>query len=398
MGGLHRDVFIYSTEKVFIADVFATATLDDAYTDGKLKVSATIGFQSHRAKDWHFEIHLYAPDGTPVMEAPMRASVSTKRVYSQNRFQTSFEHSIPNVLQWNHENPQLYTLTVALISPDGNAVEHSATRVGFRRVEMADRALLINGQQVMIKGVNRHDWDEHSGKVISRAAMIRDIETLKRHNFNAVRTSHYPNDPLWYDLCDQYGLYLVDEADIETHDFLTHTCRDTRYSSAFLERGIRMVERDKNHASVILWSLGNESGYGPNHDAMAGWIRHYDPSRPLHYENASWSWEKLEGKIPGQARDRFGLSDVCEHRKHGQIRANRRRLSRPSPADSVRILARDGQFQWQPVRLLGGVRGIQGFAGRLHLGVVRSRHRASKPNRAKSIGRMAAILATNRTI
>ena len=300
MGGLHRDVFLYSTEKVFIADVFATATLDDAYVDGKLKVSATIGFQSHRAKDWHFEIHLYAPDGTPVMEAPMRASVSTKRVYSQNRFQTSFEHSVPNVLQWNHENPPLYTLTVSLIAPDGNAVEHTATRLGFRRVEMADRALLINGQQVMIKGVNRHDWNDTTGKVISREDMVRDIETLKRHNFNAVRTSHYPNDPLWYDLCDQYGLYLVDEADIETHDFLTHTCRDTRYSSAFLERGIRMVERDKNHASVILWSLGNESGYGPNHDAMAGWIRHYDPSRPLHYENASWSWEKLEGKIPGK--------------------------------------------------------------------------------------------------
>ena len=299
MGGLHRDIFLYSTAKVFIEDVFAVGNLDDDYRHGKLKVSADIGFQSHRAKDWHFEIHLYAPDGSMVLEAPLRNSVSTKRVYSQNRFQANFEAEIPDAIQWNHENPQLYTLTVSLISPDGQAVEHTATRLGFRRVEMADRALLINGQQVMIKGVNRHDWNEHTGKVISRADMIRDIETLKQHNFNAVRCSHYPNAELWYDLCDHYGIYLVDEADIETHDFLTYTCRDPRYASSFLERGIRMVERDKNHASVILWSLGNESGYGPNHDAMAGWIRHFDPSRPLHYENASWGWNKLEGKVPG---------------------------------------------------------------------------------------------------
>ncbi len=300
MGGLHRDIFLYSTEKVFIEDVFAVANLDNEYQHGKLKVTADIGFQSHREKDWHFEIQLYAPDGSLVMEAPMRASVSTKRAYSNGRFQATFEHDVPDAIQWNHENPQLYTLTVSLIAPDGRAVEHTATRVGFRRVEMGDRALLINGKQVMIKGVNRHDWDEHTGKVISREAMIRDIETLKQHNFNAVRTSHYPNAELWYDLCDQYGLYLVDEADIETHDFLSYICRDPRYASSFLERGIRMVERDKNHASVILWSLGNESGYGPNHDAMAGWIRHFDPSRPIHYEGAGWGWEKLEGKIPGQ--------------------------------------------------------------------------------------------------
>lgn len=300
MGGLYRDIYLYSTEKVFIGDVFAVASLDDEYQHGTLKVTADIGFQHHRDKDWNFEIQLYAPDGAAVWPAPLRAEVATKRAYSQHRFQAVFETVITDVLPWNHENPQLYTLTVSLLAPDGRAVEHTATRVGFRRVEMGDRALLINGKQVMIKGVNRHEWNEMTGKTLSRADMIRDIEVLKRHNFNAVRTSHYPNDALWYDLCDQYGLYLVDEADIESHDFMNYLCRDPRYASAFLERGIRMVERDKNHASVILWSLGNESGYGPNHDAMAGWIRHRDPSRPLHYESASWGWEKLENKIPGQ--------------------------------------------------------------------------------------------------
>ena len=116
--------------------------------------------------------------------------------------------------------------------------------------------------------------------------MVRDIELLKRHNFNAVRLSHYPNDERWYDLCDEYGLYLIDEANIESHAYYDQLCRDPRWASAFLERGARMVLRDKNHPSVIVWSLGNESGYGPNHDAMAGWIRSFDPTRPLHYEGA----------------------------------------------------------------------------------------------------------------
>ena len=299
MGGIYRDVFIYSTEKVFIQDVFAIANLDDEYRTGLLKVTAKIGFQSHRAKDWSFEIQLHAPNGEAVWQTPLKQKVATQRAYAADRFQAVFEATIENVGAWNHEAPQLYTLVISLVSPDGEAVEHTATRLGFRRVEMGDRALLINGQPVLIKGANRHEWDDQTGKVISREAMIRDIELLKRHNFNAVRTSHYPNDVLWYDLCDQYGIYLVDEADVESHDFMRYLCRDARYASAFLERAIRMVERDKNHASIILWSLGNESGYGPNHDAMAGWIRFYDPSRPLHYENASWTWENFEQQTPG---------------------------------------------------------------------------------------------------
>ena len=299
MGGLYRDVWVYSTENIYIQDVFAIAGLEDNYRDGTSKVTATIGFQSHRHKDWQFQIALYAPDGSAVWPEPLRQTVATKRAYADNRFQAVFEAQIPDVCAWNHENPQLYTLVVSLVAPDGRAVEHTATRVGFRRVEMADRALLINGQQVMIKGVNRHEWNEATGKTLSRADMVRDIEVLKQHNFNAVRCAHYPNDELWYSVCDQYGIYLVDEANIESHDFMNYLCRDSRYAAAFLERGIRMVERDKNHASVILWSLGNESGYGPNHDAMAGWIRFFDPSRPLHYENASWTWEKFEQKTPG---------------------------------------------------------------------------------------------------
>jgi beta-galactosidase len=153
----------------------------------------------------------------------------------------------------------------------------------------------------MIKGVNRHEWNDTTGKVLSVDEMRRDIEIMKAHNFNAIRTAHYPNDERFYDLCDELGMYVVDEANIEAHDFMTYLCGDPRYASAFLERGIRMVERDKNHASIILWSLGNESGYGANHDALAGWIRHFDPSRPLHYENASWGWNSFNGSVPGAA-------------------------------------------------------------------------------------------------
>lgn len=297
MGGLYRDIFVYSTEQVYIADVFAVANLDDKYVGGKLKVAATVGFRGEFEADWQVEIALYAPDGSAVSEAPVRRDIRNNHSWSAARFQGVWEETIENVCAWNHEDPQLYTLVVSLLAPGGRAVEHTATRVGFRRVELGDRALLINGKPVMIKGANRHEWDEQTGKVISRAGMIRDIELLKRHNFNAVRTSHYPNDVLWYDLCDQYGIYLVDEADVEAHAFSRYLCRDPRYASQFLERGIRMVERDKNHASVILWSLGNESGYGPNHDAMASWIRHFDPSRPLHYEGSGWGWEKFEGKM-----------------------------------------------------------------------------------------------------
>ncbi len=299
LGGLFRDVYLYSTPKTWIQDVFAVAGLDDEFQNGTLKITATMGFTISSERDWQFEAQLFDAEGNAVLEAPLRQKINIRGGYSHHRNQGVFEAEIAAPRQWNHETPHLYTVVVTLISPDGNAVDFTGCRTGFRRVEMGDRELLINGKAVLIKGVNRHEWDERTGKVISRDSMLRDIRLMKQHNFNAVRASHYPNDALWYALCDEYGLYVIDEADIESHEFMNSLCRDTRYASAWLERGIRMVERDKNHVSIILWSLGNESGYGPNHDAMAGWIRHYDPSRPLHYENASWSWEKLADKIPG---------------------------------------------------------------------------------------------------
>ncbi|MEM6883911.1 MAG: glycoside hydrolase family 2 TIM barrel-domain containing protein, partial [Verrucomicrobiota bacterium] len=181
-------------------------------------------------------------------------------------------------------DPALYTLRVTLKSRQ--VAESVELKIGFRRVEMRDGCFWVNGVKVMFKGVNRHEHDERTGKVISRQSMIRDIELMKQSHINAVRTAHYPDHPLWYQLCDEYGLYVIDEANIESHAFHNFLCKDQRYAAAWLERVKRMVLRDRNHVCIVMWSLGNESGYGPNHDAAAGWLRHEDPSRPLHYEGA----------------------------------------------------------------------------------------------------------------
>lgn len=191
-----------------------------------------------------------------------------------------FEGDVAAPSLWSAEQPTLYTLELTM---DGETV---STSVGFRNVEVQGRQLLVNGAPVLISGVNRHEHDDTRGRVISRELMERDLRQMKRFNVNAVRTSHYPNDPYWLDLCDRHGLYVIDEANIESHAFYDDLCSDPTYRNQWLERVANMVERDKNHPSIILWSLGNESGYGPNHDAAAAWVRSRDPSRPLHYEGA----------------------------------------------------------------------------------------------------------------
>ena len=185
---------------------------------------------------------------------------------------------------WSAEDPARYTVEITVCTPDGSS--HTTVKTGLRRVEVVGENLLINGRRVLINGVNRHDHDPDSGKALPLARMEQDIRLMKQHNVNAVRTSHYPNDPRWLDLCDEYGLYVIDEANLESHDHLHELCRDPRYATAWLDRVMRMAVRDQNHPSIIAWSLGNESGYGPNHDAAAGWLRHFDDTRILHYEGA----------------------------------------------------------------------------------------------------------------
>lgn len=331
-GGIYRSVYLYSTDFAYLADLDIRPELDENLRSGRLRVAARLGFTfdpaGGRARDgaarvdyasaglpagldpedcrgdYVVRVALYGPGSGTIPIASTQRAVEAR--YQDSSWEARFEISTPAPRLWSHEDPALYCVVATLISPSGVELEHRACRLGFRRVEVRDRQLLINGKAVLMKGVNRHEHDERRGKTLDLADMLRDIEIMKRHNFNAVRNSHYPNDERWYELCDEYGLYLVDEADIESHAFYDQLCRDPRWAGGFLDRGIRMVLRDKNHPSVIIWSLGNESGYGPNHDALAGWIRSYDPSRPLHYEGAfrpEWGqgWHTLDSLKRGRA-------------------------------------------------------------------------------------------------
>jgi beta-galactosidase len=225
---------------------------------------------------------------------------------------------MPEVERWSAEEPHRYPLDLLLRDPTGAVVEAMTLQVGFRRVEIDGLDLLVNGARVFIRGVNRHDFDPHTGRVVSDESMRADLVLMKQFGFNAVRTSHYPNDPAFLDLTDELGLYVIDEADIESHAFQSTLCDDHRYLSAWLDRVSRMVLRDKNHPSVIAWSLGNESGHGANHDAAAAWLRAYDPSRPLHYEGAirfDWTSDQRVSDItcPMYAP----ISAIVEHARSG---------------------------------------------------------------------------------
>jgi len=300
MGGLHREVYLYSTGPVHIADVFAVASLENGYVDGRLKLKVKAGFPRQPEKGWLVEAQLFDPKGKAVFKKALRSAVPAGSPSTWPRLEAEFDQPVKKPLPWSAETPHLYTLVVTLKSPDGKNRESTAVRLGFRSVVVKDRMLLVNGRRVLIKGVNRHDHHDTKGKALDRETLRLDAVTMKRFNFNAVRTSHYPNDPYWLDLCDELGLYVIGETNLEAHAFYQQVARDRRYASAFLERALRMVERDKNHPSVILWSLGNETAHSPNHDAMAGWIRGYDPSRPLHFEPGIWvQWAEKQpaGKI-----------------------------------------------------------------------------------------------------
>ncbi len=287
MAGIHREVYLYSTAHTTLQDIFAKPDWDAERKRGALSVEATIRFGGPPEKGWCVQARLFKPNGKALMSQPLKGKLLVKGASRLRRGPTlKLECRNLAVSPWSAESPTLYTLVVSLLDSKGKLVESVGCRIGFRRVEIKKRAFLINGQPVLIKGVNRHDHHDTRGKAVTKASLLADVLLMKRFNFNAVRTAHYPNDPLFYDLCDEFGLYVIDEANIEAHHYYYHLCKDPRWAAAFLDRGMRMVERDKNHACVVQWSLGNETGYGPNHDALAGWIRGTDPSRPLHYEGA----------------------------------------------------------------------------------------------------------------
>lgn len=291
--GIHREVYLYATDRVYVADVHTDALLAPDGVGGTLEARITVGFAGNPEPGWTVVTRLETVGGRPVskrLEAPVPVDVQP---YLFSGHRVVLQTTLPKVAPWSAEQPNLYRLVVKLVDPKGADREVTGCRVGFRRVEVRDRKLLVNGKAVLLRGVNRHDFDRHTGRVVSEESMRADLVLMKQFGFNAVRTSHSPNDPRFYDLCDELGLYVIDEANIESHAFNFSLCHDPRYLAAWMDRGTRMVQRDKNHACVIVWSLGNEAGYGASHDALAAWIRRYDPTRPLHYEGAiMWAWDR----------------------------------------------------------------------------------------------------------
>jgi beta-galactosidase len=284
--GIHRDVFLYATDTVYLADLFARGDLVGDSGEGILRVRCALDAVGAAPERYRVDAQLYDPQGAPVFAEPLSAEYTPRANERGVRVRPTLamEGHVAAPLLWSAETPHLYTLVVTAHGPAG--AESATCRVGFRSVVVRDRQLLVNGRPIMIKGVNRHDHDDTTGKAVSRELMESELRMMKQYNINAVRASHYPNDPYWLDLCDRYGMYVIDEANIESHAFYFDICRDPRYTHAFVDRVRNMVERDKNHPSIILWSLGNESGYGTNHDVAAGYVRSTDPSRPLHYEGA----------------------------------------------------------------------------------------------------------------
>jgi len=279
--GIYRDVYLFSTPNIHIRDFFAVTELDENYDNCDLKLQAKIkNYDTTSFKNITVNCSLYDAQGKPIIK-----SMTSDFAINKNEEKIlSFKEHIASPLKWTAETPNLYTLILRLLDHNSNVIEIESTKIGFRKVEIKNGQLLVNGKAITVKGVNRHEHDPDHGRTISEEMMIKDIKLMKQFNINAVRTSHYPNHPLWYELCNEYGLYLIDETNIETHEIWSQLSNNPSWEDAFVDRVKRMVERDKNHPSVIIWSLGNEAGYGPNHEAMGEWLRKYDSSRPIHYE------------------------------------------------------------------------------------------------------------------
>ena len=288
ISGIERDVFLFSTPPVHIRDFFAVPDLDAAYKDAALKVAVHV--QNHLAQkieNFQLQTDLLDAENQSVLDSAVTNDLT---INEEGENAIVFDLEIKNPKKWTAETPHLYTLLLVLVDDTNHTSEVVTCKVGFRKIEIKSGKLLINGVPVYIKGVNRHEHDPVTGRYVREDSMIKDIQIMKMFNINAVRTSHYPNTPLWYELCDKYGLYVVDEANIESHGVKSNTPDNPltdrpEWRQAILDRTIRMVERDKNHPCVIIWSLGNENGFGQNLATTYGWIKKRDPSRPVQSED-----------------------------------------------------------------------------------------------------------------
>ena len=307
MSGIEREVYLKAVPKVRLSNFFVRTNFDDNYENALLQIRPE--FIANIANKYLKKVGHFG-------DAPLKTTVDNwtlttklidangKTVGNNNTLKLAdyfgekypqrdnvyfglIETDVKSPKKWSADNPYLYTVLFILKDDQGKPIQYTSTKVGFREVKIDEKGrFLVNGNPVKMIGVNRHDHHMKNGKTVSRSDMENDIKLLKQFNFNAVRTSHYPNDPYFYDLCDNYGIYVMDEANLETHGIRGQLSNVPEWGQSYLERAIRMVERDKNHPSIVMWSLGNESGMGANHAAMAGWIKEFDPTRYIHYEGA----------------------------------------------------------------------------------------------------------------
>jgi len=288
ISGIERDVFIYAKENISIVDIALNPELDDSYQHGTLNTNLKINnFTNNVVKNSLVKIQLFDNEYKVIIDTTIKLTL----IKSGQKL-VNFKYKIHNPTKWNAENPYLYTLVVNLKTNRSPKPEIISQKFGFRKIEIKNKQLHVNGVSIYIKGVNRCEFDPHKGRFASRENMERDIQLMKQFNINAVRTSHYPNDPYWYELCDKYGLYMVDEANIEAHGMQFHELsyegltNNKNWEKAFIDRTDRMIKRDKNHPSIIIWSLGNEAGDGENFKTLYKYIKSKDSSRPVQYQPA----------------------------------------------------------------------------------------------------------------
>jgi beta-galactosidase len=303
LSGIHREVYLHAEPRLRIADFFYQTKLDKAYKDAVLSIRPRLdNFTGKEVNGYTVKAQLYDAQQQPVLPNTLEKSATdiVNEIYPRldNVKFGLLETTVSNPAKWSDETPNLYTLAIWLEDSTGHVLEVKSCRVGFRSIEFSpvDGKLLINGRRTYLYGVNRPDHHPVKGKALSREDILQDVRTIKQFNFNCIRLAHYPSDPYLLELCDEYGILVIDEANLETHGLGGKLSNDPRWTGAYLERISRMALRDKNHPSVIIWSLGNEAGRGPNHAAMAAWIHDFDITRPVHYEPAMGS-PREEGYI-----------------------------------------------------------------------------------------------------
>ena len=288
--GIAREVYLYSTPQAHVKDLFITSDLTDNYRNGTLNVKV----ETEKAAGCSVKFDLQDAQGKSVAQ-------QTLKVNGKGMAEQDFRLNDPQ--KWTAETPNLYTLYVSLTDSKGQVKEVIPQRVGFRKVEIKNGTFYVNGKAIYVKGANRHEMDPDGGYIVSVERMVEDVQIMKKMNINAVRTCHYIDDPRWYDLCDEYGLYVTAEANLESHGMGygdKTLAKNEAYAQAHMERNVHNVELNKNHPSIIVWSMGNEAGMGPNFEKVFDFIKAFDPSRPVMYERACYPDGKKESSAPAQ--------------------------------------------------------------------------------------------------